>query len=343
MNEPLVSIVVPVYNTDEHMLEKCFDSILQQTYTNIELIIIDDGSKPETADWLDEYNRIHEDIIVIHNQNGGASVARNTGIGIAKGDYITFVDADDWVEPDFINALLKGFDDEIDIVMCTRQFEFFTHSKENHFFDKDALFDSGNKKELISKSITTGVAGTWCKMYRISFIRDNKLSYDPKLRRTQDIIFNLYAFQKAGRIRYLDLCNYHYRMQNESVTKKCNPKAIEILTPAAYEFSNFVNQYYMEDKEIRGHMYHKCINILNEICKLQVFNSKYSVSRSRRYELIRNLLDEPIYREAVNNYTVNQYPSILGKIKLLLLKKQHFFVLFQVYKLQMYAESRRNY
>ena len=343
MNEPLVSIVITVYNTEEYMLKKCFDSILRQFYKNIELIIVDDGSNQKTAGWLDNYYREHEDIILIHNQNGGASVARNTGIRIAKGDFITFIDADDWIDPDFITTLLKGFDDKIDIVMCSRKFEFLSHSKENHFFDKDALFDSGNKKILISRSITTGVAGTWCKIYRVSFIRDNQLSYDPKLRRTQDIIFNLYAFQMADKIRYIDSCSYHYRMQNESVTKKCNPNAIEILTLAAYGFSHFVNQYYTEDNEIRRDMYHKCINILNEICKLQVFNSNYSICRAKRYELISNLLDEPVYKEAINNYKVKQYPSILGKIKLSLLKKKYFSILFQVFKLQTYAESRRNY
>ena len=163
-----VSIVVPVYNTGKEMLVRCFDSIINQTYKNIELIIVDDGSEQETADVCDKYCNDHQEfnIRVIHNKNGGASVARNTGIENSTGAYITFVDADDWVDSEYIEFLhTRIIEVDADIVMCTRVLEYRTYRKENHFFNTDIVFKNENKKELVRKSITTGVAGTWCKLY----------------------------------------------------------------------------------------------------------------------------------------------------------------------------------
>ena len=104
MNE-LVSIIVPAYNAEAY-LNRCIDSILSQTYRNIEIILVDDGSTDNTPVLCDEYSEQHKDIIkVIHKENGGVSSARNIGIDTASGDYYAFVDSDDWIADDFIETL----------------------------------------------------------------------------------------------------------------------------------------------------------------------------------------------------------------------------------------------
>ena len=341
MDTPLISIVVPVYNVEETMLTKCFDSILNQSYINIELIVVDDGSKQEVADFLDQYQSTHSTIKVIHNANGGASIARNTGIEESKGEYITFVDSDDWLEVDYIETLVAKFELQTDIVMCTRIFEYKTSSVENHFFDSDIIFTLANRKDLIKKSLTSGVAGTWCKIYRKSFIDRNKLRYNPNLRRTQDIIFNIYAFQKANDIRYFNYCLYHYRMQNESITKKYNHNADIILTKAAEAFRQFEKDYYNDDSEIRECVNYKCITILNEIFKLKYFNPNHNSSNIK--EEVKSLIENPVYESAIQEYNMSHYPGLLGKLKIFFLKNGMIGCLKLLYCAQHFVESRRNY
>lgn len=101
----LVSVIVPVYNVEEH-LGRCVDSILSQTYSNLEIILVDDGATDSSGQICDEYSKKDPRIRVTHKKNGGLSSARNAGIDIARGDYLEFVDSDDWIEPDAVEAML---------------------------------------------------------------------------------------------------------------------------------------------------------------------------------------------------------------------------------------------
>ena len=97
MNEELISIIVPVYNVEEY-LKECIDSIINQTYKRIEIILVDDGSTDKSGKICDDYAKIDKRIKVVHKENGGLSDARNVGISVSSGKYIAFVDSDDWVE-----------------------------------------------------------------------------------------------------------------------------------------------------------------------------------------------------------------------------------------------------
>lgn len=118
MKKPKISIIVPVFNID-YYLNKCIQSIVDQTYINLEIIIIDDGSYDNSPFICDEWAQKDNRIIVIHKENGGLSDARNTGLEIASGEYIGFVDGDDWIAPEMIEKLLKAIlNDKSDIAAC---------------------------------------------------------------------------------------------------------------------------------------------------------------------------------------------------------------------------------
>lgn len=117
MND-LISVILPIYNVEKY-LEKCLDSILKQTYSNLEIILVDDGSKDRSPDICDEYKLIDQRIVVIHKQNGGLSDARNAGIQVANGKYLVFVDSDDYVKNNMIERLYhKLIEDNSDMVIC---------------------------------------------------------------------------------------------------------------------------------------------------------------------------------------------------------------------------------
>ena len=340
-----VSVVVPVYNTEQDMLIKCFDSILSQTYKNIELVIVDDGSRVETAQICDDYSRTHKDfdIRVLHISNGGVSVARNTGIESSTGSYLTFVDADDWVDNDYIEKMYNNIIElDADIALCSRIFEYRTKSVENHFLSHDIVFDKTNKRDLIRKSITTGIAGTWCKLYKRVFIDKHNLRYDCHLRRTQDVIFNLYAFQYAERISYFDYCSYHYRMQNASVTKKYSSNADVILTLAAEEFEKYANIFYPKDVNIMQDTHYKCLIILNEILKLKFFNPEYCEDRVIKFAGVEKLCSTKVYTDSIQSINRNRL-SFLMKFRVYCLRRKTYSLLEMMYRFQIIIERRRNY
>ena len=113
-----ISIIVPIYNAEEH-LDKCVESILEQTEINLEIILVDDGSKDNSFEICKKYEKMDQRVKVIHQENAGVSAARNHGIEIAEGEYIGFVDSDDWIEPVMYQRLLKEAKEKnADVVMC---------------------------------------------------------------------------------------------------------------------------------------------------------------------------------------------------------------------------------
>ena len=106
-DKPLISVVVPVYKTEAY-LRQCVDSLLMQTYPNLEIILVDDGSPDGSGAVCDQYARRDARICVIHQKNGGVSAARNAGVQVATGQYIAFVDSDDWVDPDYVKTLFQA-------------------------------------------------------------------------------------------------------------------------------------------------------------------------------------------------------------------------------------------
>ena len=116
--EDLISVIIPVYNVEKYLPE-CIESVLKQTHTNLEIILVDDGSPDNSPQICDEYAQKDSRIKVIHKENGGVSSARNEGLKIAKGEWISFIDADDWVEKNFCEILLnKAVKTQSDIALC---------------------------------------------------------------------------------------------------------------------------------------------------------------------------------------------------------------------------------
>ena len=135
-----ISIIVPVYKTEQY-LDRCVESIVNQTYNNLEIILVDDGSAdncPAMCDkWAEKDNRIK----VIHKENGGVSSARNAGIDAASGEYIGFVDGDDWIDTDMYDFLMSHFDDDTDIVRCS-------YRKVYENSDTEEIVNDGNVKKM---------------------------------------------------------------------------------------------------------------------------------------------------------------------------------------------------
>ena len=169
-----ISIILPVYNVEKY-LNKCIDSILNQTYKNFELIIIDDGSTDNSSTICDSYKNDSR-VIVIHQDNKGLSVARNKGIDMSTGNYITFIDSDDYIDSKYIEILYNIIsNNNSDIVMCNKiEFKENTNIKENIIYDynEEVLSKEETYKRMV---LLQGITFTsWAKMYKKEIFNNNK-------------------------------------------------------------------------------------------------------------------------------------------------------------------------
>lgn len=223
----LISVIVPVYKVEPY-LRKCVDSILAQTYTNLEVILIDDGSPDNCPAICDEYAVKDSRIKVIHQQNAGVSAARNAGLDAATGEYIGFVDSDDWIEPDMYEVMLCRMLEkraEISgIVYCID-----TKDKEGKALrgTQDRVF---NKEEIINEALSFGrIVQAMCGyLFSSELIKGIRFAKDISM--AEDFLFCFTAFTKANTMVFTDYCAYHYFQRSGSAVHTLNEKYWSILT-----------------------------------------------------------------------------------------------------------------
>ena len=209
--KPLVSIIVPVYKVEEY-LDECVESIINQTYSNIEIILVDDGSPDKCPRLCDEWAKKDDRINVIHKENGGVSSARNAGINIAKGEWIWFVDSDDTAQ---INALeeLSEYFNAADLIAFNAKIDKL-YTKDEKFFDSYYFrYQLGFEP--------------WNKLYKKSIIVDNDLRFDTEENVGEDLLFNITYYQYADKYKFSTSKYYNYRVREDSAMQSNNEKRLE--------------------------------------------------------------------------------------------------------------------
>lgn len=209
----LVSVIVPVYNTAP-WLRKCLDSIINQTYRNLEIICVNDGSTDDSASILDAYAAKDARIKVIHQGNAGVSVARNRGVDIAAGEYVTFVDSDDWLEPDAYEHLLPWMGKGADMVCFGVE-----GIKENGEVVREEYYNLPASGEQIpnSRLIDATNAYIWNKLFRLELIKQQKVTF-PVGKRYEDAVFFYIAAALCRTICYVPEVKYCYLQRADSFT-----------------------------------------------------------------------------------------------------------------------------
>ena len=213
-NQPLISVIVPVYNCEMY-LNQCVESIINQTYSNLEIVLVDDGSTDDSGKICDEYSEKDHRVVVLHTVNGGAASARNKGLNVAKGEYITFVDSDDWIESDMYHSmleLLKNNSADVAKVGFIKEYENNSSIVLGNEYDGIYLKDEAVKKFLYHENEFCG--GVWDKLYKKELF--DKVRF-PENYITEDYYVNALIFCKLNSIAVSSKAYYHYRMQNDSV------------------------------------------------------------------------------------------------------------------------------
>ena len=282
MDNALVSIIVPVYKAEKY-IHQCIDSLLAQTYKNIEVILVDDGSPDNCGKICDEYAAKDCRVKVIHQQNGGVSVARQTGINHATGEYSIHADPDDWVELNMIEELVaKAVADNADMVIC----DFYRESKSEKTYDCQNPGDDLSASSVLRKILSQQLHGScWNKLVNRSRIEG--IGFTPEdLCILEDELYNIRILTRSIKVTYLPKALYHYRIDNEdSLCNTISDKSFKSKVKAVSEIESF------------------CLTNVAGIVSLDFIpikrNVLFDALRTKRYEALRELYPEQ--KEAMIN------------------------------------------
>lgn len=227
---PLISVIVPVHNAESY-LERCFNSILSQTISNIELILVDDGSDDCSPRICDRYADTDKRVKVVHKTNEGVSKARNTGLEIARGEYVAFVDADDYIAPDMYEELVRRAQKVDADEVCSGCVNVFKdrESIALHAFKNTVLYPDQIYENLIIPLLTPGesdkkaklLQNVWNKLYKKKIIDKYNIRFDATFDYAEDWLFNIGFYRFASIVAFIDYSPYYYdRTVKGSLSKK---------------------------------------------------------------------------------------------------------------------------
>lgn len=287
-----VSVIVPIYNCEKH-INKCIDSILSQTLEDIEIILIDDGSSDNSGKISEEYVRLDKRVSVIHQENSGPSVARNKGISIAKGQYIGFVDSDDYIEPTMYEELYKAAGNKrVQVAMCGYI--------EKHIYDDSSITVKPNLKpnkihntnDIKYKIISTfaknenyGFYSLWNKIYLREWLLESGINMDVNRDHGEDWWFNINVLSSIESFVYVDKELYNYIHSNsKSLMFKYRENQFDLFLDGRLKMKEIMPSEYMDYKELNK-------RFIYEFSSFIIRTIKEVDDKSKRKVLINNVLN----------------------------------------------------
>lgn len=222
----MISIIIPVYNVKPY-LDECLRSIVRQEYADFECILVDDGSTDGSGALCDQWAGKDTRIQVIHQPNGGVSSARNRGLAQAKGEYISFIDSDDWVENDYLSTMMQRAEREkVDLVVCGLTQEFKDKNSRNYIPRQSLTFEltSHHVEHFVMLNEQHLLYGPVVKLYKNEIIQQHQILFDPQVSYGEDLLFNYQYLQYVRTIACIDRSLYHYRiLDSGTLSSKLRP------------------------------------------------------------------------------------------------------------------------
>jgi len=316
MEEYKISVVIPIYNA-ENYLDKCLTSIIHQSYNNLEVILVDDGSTDSSLKLCKEWTKKDKRIKVFHQENAGVSAARNYGIKKCSGDYISFIDSDDYLELDMYEKMTNPLNKKkYDVLVCNYYVESNSQTILGITYKPTAsweveMFDKGNVRGYL-----------WNKLYARDILIGK--NFDENIHMMEDLIFN-YQLDRDKKVqyKYIDFPLYHYIIHDNSTTNNISPKKITSLDALIQiiELLEKRNKSTLATQEkISYIMKYHIYRILYE--KEQIFNSQkqYYQTIEKKYQLDSQVKNSLTIKQKVKIIILSKC-SILYKLKLYLKKR----------------------
>lgn len=321
----LVSIIVPVYNSEEYIAE-CIESIISQTYENIELILIDDGSVDNSKNIIQSYMEIDKRVKYFYQNNSGPSTARNKGINECNGMFIVFIDSDDWIDSNMIQEMMYEINkNKSDLVLCDFILETEIESVYNKILPKNNNIDLMELKEkLISSDILNS---PWSKIYRKEIIVNNNIKFNNILHAGEDQIFNMQYISYINNVSYINKGFYHYRMVKNSTCRKIYKNKIEMLELQQNIRSSIINNWIDYKYKYRIESAKWFLQNIASHCYL----ASITLRKNERKEILDTFINSKITKESLD-ITYNKklsYDANIHKIFIPLIRlKNKYLIIF---------------
>lgn len=302
--EELITIIVPIYNGEKY-LDRCIQSILGQTYKNIEIILINDGSTDGSSKICRKYQKSYNNIVFIDKQNEGVSKTRNVGLKYAKGEYVGFVDSDDFIEKNMYSELYNNMKKcKSDLSICNYSYNNDIELK-NIFSSQEAL------EYLFEKKYFRGFL--WNKLYKMSIIKNNSIYLDEDVFICEDLLFNYKYIKKCEKISYLDLKLYNYEINNTSALHSGLDKKYLTIVQA---YEKIIKEANNDNLETVENSYFKVLCDL--IYRNSILKNKIDITQiiKRRKELYLKIKKHQVKVKDKIALTLYYYfPIIIGNLK----------------------------
>ncbi len=342
MISPKISVIVPCYNVEEYV-QKCIRSIAEQDYDNLEIICINDGSTDTTLQILSTLQQELACLRIIDQKNKGLSGARNVGIEHATGDYIMFIDSDDWLEK---NTFAKTFQTGFDLIIFSYN-RIFKNMIEPRVYQLDGVLPASEiqrrsigliRSELKDPSQANSLAAAWGKYYKTSIIKENYIKFtDTREIGTEDALFNLqYLDCCKGSVKIIDKPFYNYLRTNvKSLTSNSKP----MLQTQWRELHRRISEISKgKDKDFQE-AYHS--RIVLSLIGLGLNELGRSDGILQTYKGISNIINDPGYRKAVKNLNISYMP-LHWKVLFTLAKYRSTFGVYIMMSLMSFLLNRKN-
>lgn len=318
MRKPLISIIVPVYNVEKY-LSKCLDSLVNQTYENIEIVCVDDGSTDSSGAICDEYAKKDARIKVIHKENGGLSDARNAGLEAINGEYVMFIDSDDWIDIDTCEQCINTLERyDVDLILWSYIREYDNNTKPKRLFEHGSKYFSNKEakekiflrcvglsgEELRNVENMDSIVTAWGKLYKSEIINNIRFKDTTEIG-TEDALFNVYVMCNIDSAFYIDRYMNHYRRDNAiSLTSTYKPELYKRWQCMYDYIETFINEKKLDDD-------FKCAlnnRIALGICGLGLNIMSSDMSVAAKISEIKDIIRTERYRKAYNQLDFRYFP-----------------------------------
>ncbi|MBC7523428.1 MAG: glycosyltransferase family 2 protein [Flavobacterium sp.] len=300
-----ISVIIPVFNSDKH-LAICIESLLCQTFTDFELIFINDGSTDSSQNIIQSYQKNNSKIHLLNQENKGVSVARNNGIEFSKGTFLCFVDSDDYVEKDFLKILYNEItENNCEIITSNFISEQDGIIKNNKpLFEVNKLFFKEEiKSKIIPFFIENDAMNTACnKIYSSKLIKNNSIQFPAGVSMGEDGLFNIQAFNKANAVFFIDYNGYYYREVANSATR--NSVSKDYFKSAIESYFLDVKEKYEIDIDSKNFQKLKSIRLIDMVCSLIhiYLRPNPETSFSFKYKYVKKMIYDKNVQFSIKNY-----------------------------------------
>lgn len=319
-----ISVIVPAYNVESY-LKQCLDSIVGQAFSNLEIILVNDGSTDGSGRICDEFAVKDSRIKVIHQENAGASSARNSGIEVATGDYLTFVDSDDWLDTEMYRKMTEAAKSSrsADVIMCDflnvkpDKIEKISADLRKGYYEKqDIIKEIYPKLIMIENFGRVPIASACICLFKNSLFKENSIRFDKKLKYSEDNLFMTEIILKADSFLYLkDEYFYHYRQYDTSRSKKYNDKWWSNFLYLSQNLEKLVfgNPDFDFSRQIKLQLIHSALFLSNAIFE------NNTISVKNKIKLLSELFYDKTLNSAFSGLNFN-HQSLAIKIVLNMIK-----------------------